>query len=60
MKASDFKLRDGEAKQALLKIQSIMQRDTASSEELHALTEEALHELAIRKRALEVLTIERS
>ena len=47
-----------EAKEALLKIQAILRRNTCSAEELYALTEEALHEYAIRQRALEYLTIE--
>ena len=47
-----------EAKEALLKIQAILRRTTCSAEELYALTEEALHEYAIRQRALEYLTIE--
>ena len=37
-----------EAKEALLKIQAILRRNTCSAEELYALTEEALHEYAIR------------
>ena len=52
-----------EAKEALLKIQAgLMAGELGklllSAEELYALTEEALHEYAIRQRALEYLTIE--
>lgn len=47
-----------EANEALFQIQKILQRNTCSAEELYALTEETLHEYAIRQRALEYLTIE--